>query len=74
MSRINVTFSNVFSSEPAVQVPIQSGTSLSDFLATQGNVPEGATIRLNRMPVSDSNVVLCNGDIVSINPSQVKGA
>lgn len=74
MSRITVTFSNVFSSEPAVQVPIQTGTSLADFLATQGNVPEGATIRLNRQPVDSDSVELTQGDIVSINPSQVKGA
>lgn len=74
MSRITVTFSNVFSSEPAVQVPIQAGTSLADFLATQGDVPEGATIRLNRQPVASNAGELVHGDIVSINPSQVKGA
>ena len=73
MSRITVQFANIFAQQSMVAVPIESGTKLSDFLGTQGGIPEKAVVRVNRNDVA-SDYVLQSGDIVTLVPSQIKGA
>lgn len=73
MSRITVKYANTFGQQPMVDVPIESGTTLSNFLSTQGGVPDKASVRVNRDEVSDGYVLLA-GDIVTVFPSQIKGA
>ena len=73
MPRITVKFSNTFAQEPIADVPIQSGTTVEDFLNTQGGVPENAVVRVNRQP-ADLSDTLEEGDVVSLVPTQIKGA
>jgi len=73
MSRISVTFANTFAQQASVQVPIESGTTVGDFLATQGGIPDNAQFRVNRQTVG-ANTVLNLNDIVSLVPTQIKGA
>jgi len=73
MPRITVKFSNTFAQEPIADVPIQSGTTVEDFLNTQGGVPENATVRVNRQP-ANLDAELGEGDVVSLVPTQIKGA
>lgn len=74
MSQINVTFGNTFAGRPNVQVPIEAGTTLGAFLATQGGIPEGAILRVNRNSESNMDRVLNGGEVVTISPAQIKGA
>lgn len=73
MSRITVQFANTFAQQAMVGVPVESGTTLDAFLSTQGGVPEKAVVRVNRNDVA-SDYVLQAGDIVTLVPSQIKGA
>ena len=73
MSRITVQFANTFAQQAMVPVPIESGTKLTDFLNTQGGVPDKAVVRVNRHDVTSDYVLQAN-DIVTLVPSQIKGA
>ena len=73
MSRITVQFANIFAQQSMVAVPIETGTNITDFLSTQGGIPEKAVVRVNRGDVA-SDYVLQPGDIVTLVPSQIKGA
>ena len=73
MPRINVRFSNTFGNEATVTVPVSEGTSVEDFLNTQGGIPENAVVRVNRQTVGLEDE-LAEGDVVSLVPTQIKGA
>lgn len=73
MPRITVKFSNTFGQEPMVEVPVNSETTVGAFLETQGGVPENAVVKVNRQ-AADLDAQLTEGDIVSLVPSQIKGA
>lgn len=70
---INVSFSNTFSTNPMTQSQVAAGTTVNAFLSTQGGVPENGQVRVNRA-AADLNAVLQPGDIVSVVPTQIKGA
>lgn len=74
MPRIEVSFSNTYANEPTVRVPVAEGTTLDAFLETQGNIPDNAKVRLNRSDVEDYDVELSDRDVISVVPTQIKGA
>lgn len=75
MSTITVTFGNSFKGQPAINVPVEEGTTLRKLLETQGGVPgQGASVRLNQSAVESLDTPLTQGDFISVVPVQVKGA
>ena len=72
-SRIKVKFANTLASAPMAESEVAPGTTVEQFLATQGGVPDNATIRVNRVE-ADLSSPLKEGDILSVVPKQIKGA